>query len=70
MTFYYHFIVERIEFNTVNPSLSTGKDYTVHSLMMNRMAALHQNSGVIGKSTPSALEIFGISFFWGRRVSH
>ena len=39
MTFYYH-LVERIEFNTVNPSLSTGKDYTVHSLMMNRMAVL------------------------------
>ena len=40
----------RIGFNTVNPSLSTGKDYPVHSL--NRMAVLHQNSGVIGKLPP------------------
>ena len=25
--------------------------------MMNRMTVLHQNSGVMGKSTPSALEM-------------
>ena len=53
----YHHLEGRIGFNTLNPSLSTGKDYPVHSLMMNRMAVLHQNSGVIGKFTPSALEI-------------
>ena len=49
---FYHHLEGRIGFNTVNPFLSTGKDYPVHSLMMNRMAVLHQNSGVIGKSTP------------------
>ena len=55
-TFYRH-LEGRIGFNTVNPSWSTGKDYPVHSLMMNRMAVLHQNEGGIEKSTPSALEI-------------
>ena len=35
----------------------TGKDYPVHSLMMNRMTLFHQNSGDIGKYTPSAIEI-------------
>ena len=39
---FYHHLVEKIGFNTVNPSLSTGKDYTVHSPMMNRMAILHR----------------------------
>ena len=34
----YHHLEGRIGFNTVNPSLSTGEDYPVHSLMMNRMA--------------------------------
>ena len=48
---------ERIGFNTVNPSLSTGKDYPLHSLMMKRMVALHQIPGVIVRSTPSDLEI-------------
>ena len=35
------------DWKTVNPSLSTGKDYPVHSLMINRMAVLHQNSEVL-----------------------
>ena len=44
--------------STVNPSLSTGKDFLMHSLlrgelMMNRMAVLHQNSGAIGRFTHS-----------------
>ena len=39
---FYHHLQGRIGFNTVNPSLSTGKDYPVHSLMMNRMAILHR----------------------------
>ena len=51
---------ERIGLNTDKPSLSTEKDYPVHSLMMNRMAVLHQNLGVIGKSTPT-LEISLVS---------
>jgi hypothetical protein len=36
----------RIGFNTVNPSLSTGKDELPREgLMVNRMAVLQQNSG-------------------------
>ena len=54
---FYHHLQGRIGFNTLNPSLSTGKDYPVHSLMMKRMVVLHQNPGVIGKSNPSVLEI-------------
>ena len=53
---FYHHLQGRIGFNTVNLSLSTGKNYLVHSLMMNRTAVLHQNSGVIGKSTLVLME--------------
>ena len=31
---------EGLDLTLFNPSLSTGKDYPVHSLMMNRMAVL------------------------------
>ena len=41
---YYHHLQGRIGFNTANPSLSTGQDYSVHSLMMNRMDVLHHTS--------------------------
>ena len=51
---FYHHLEGRIGFNTANTSLSTGKDYPVHSLMINRMTVLHQNEGGIGKSIPDA----------------
>ena len=41
----YHHLQRRIGFNTVNPSLSTGKDYPVHALMMNRMPVLEMGLG-------------------------
>ena len=44
----------KIDFNTVNPSLSTGMDFLIHP--MRRMSVLHQNSGGIGKSIPSVLQ--------------
>ena len=52
---FYHHLQGRIGFNTVNLSLSTGKNYLVHSLMMNRTAVFHQNQ-VIGKSTLVLME--------------
>ena len=56
---------------TVNSSLSTGKDYLVHSLMMNRMAVLHQNSGDIDKSTPFSLQIsLGLPSGLGKSLGH
>ena len=49
---FYHHLEGMIGCNTVNLSLSTGKDSSVHSLMMNKISMLHQNSGFIGKYLP------------------
>ena len=47
----------RSDFNTVNPSLPTGKDFMIQSLYKKnddeKMSILHQNLGGIGKSNPN-----------------